>query len=101
MTWTHWGERCPGRRWEIQQAGQAQQAQEYDQQLPVEDNFDLLQPLASVALPLADLNAQLGDPLNYGEVTVQTQRSLSAMVDTEPAKVLLHCMVMMRESRQG
>ena len=60
---------------EIQQAGQAQ-GREIDQQFEVEDNVDHLQPPASVVLPLADLNAQLGDHLNYGEVTAHTAEPL-------------------------
>ena len=74
---------------EIQQAGQAQDGREIDVQLEVGDEVDALQPPASVALSLADLNAQLGDPLNYGEVTAHTQRSLSAMIDTESSNLLL------------
>ena len=57
------------------------------QQLDV--NLDPLQPPASVAQSLTELNAQLGDPLTYVEVAALTQRSLSAKIDAESARQLL------------
>ena len=38
---------------------------------------------------MTELNAQLGDPLTYGEVAALTQRSLSAKIDAESARQLL------------
>ena len=52
-------------------------------------NPDPLQPPASVAQSLTEHNAQLGDPLTYGEVAALTRRSLSAKIDAESARQLL------------
>ena len=60
-------------------------------------SLDLNNPPNVVAAALQDLNAQLGDPLTYGEVTGMTQRSLSVLVDTEASSRLLQATVDERE----
>ena len=46
---------------------------------------------------MEDLNAQLGDPLPFGEVMALTQRSLSALVDAEASSRLLQDTAEVRE----
>ena len=48
-----------------------------------------LDPPVELVAAIQDLNAQLGDPLSYGEVVAMTQRSLSALVDAESSSRLI------------